>query len=431
MSVVVTVGCQWGDEGKGKIIDFLCKDADVVVRHQGGNNAGHTIQAEGKEYVFHLIPSGILYQNALNIVANGVVVDLAVLIEELDDLDKKGIDITPDRFMISGQAHIIMPYHRVLDGCEEERRSGEGLGTTKRGIGPAYMDKAARTGIRLFDLLDEDILRKRLELNVPLKNDIIEKVYGGKPFDPQELLDTLRAQSRRIAPYIQDTTQFIHSALDSNKHILCEGAQGTMLDLDFGSYPYLTSSNTIAGGVCTGSGIPPSKIHKVLGIAKAYTTRVGGGPFPTELEGEEADRLRNAGPVGEYGATTGRPRRCGWLDIPLLRYVCRISGMGGLALTRLDILNEVPEIKVCTGYDIGGEHYSVLPANMNLLEKIKPIYETLPSWEEDISGVKAFDDLPENARKYVQKIEDWLNIPVWMISIGPGREQTIVRETLF
>lgn len=431
MPVAATVGCQWGDEGKGKIIDFLCQDADVIVRHQGGNNAGHTIQVEGKQYVFHLIPSGILNEGALNIVSNGVVVDLSVLIEELDELEKQGISVTPDRFLISGQAHVIMPYHCALDGYEEERRSKAGLGTTKRGIGPAYMDKAARVGIRLFDLLNEDILKERLALNVPLKNDIITKVYGGTPFDEQELLNTLIEQGKRIKPFIADTAARIGEAVESGKKVLCEGAQGTLLDIDFGSYPYLTSSNTTAGGVCTGSGIAPGKIQSVLGIAKAYTTRVGGGPFPTELDGEEADRLRNAGPVGEYGATTGRPRRCGWLDIPLLRYGCRVSGMNGIALTRLDILNEVPEIQVCTSYNLNGKTYDVLPSDMNVLGDLKPNYETLPSWDEDISKVTSFDDLPANAQQYVKKIEEWLNVPVWMISIGPGREQTIVRHPIF
>lgn len=431
MPVAATVGCQWGDEGKGKIIDFLCLNADVIVRHQGGNNAGHTIWVEGKQYVFHLIPSGILNENALNIVSNGVVVDLRVLIEELDELAKQGIEVSPQRFLISGQAHVIMPYHCALDGYEEERRSGAGIGTTKRGIGPAYMDKAARTGIRLFDLLHPEVLKERLQLNLPLKNDIITKVYGGTPFNENELLDTLLNQAKRLKPFIADTTACIGEALEKDKRILCEGAQGTLLDIDFGSYPYLTSSNTTAGGVCTGSGIPPSKIKTVLGIAKAYTTRVGGGPFPTELLGEEADRLRNAGPVGEYGATTGRPRRCGWLDIPLLRYGCRVSGINGIALTRLDILNEVPEIQVCTKYDVNGQTHTFLPADMNLLGTIKPVYETLPSWKEDISGITSFDELPENAQQYVKRIEEWLNVPVWMISVGPGREQTIVRKTVF
>lgn len=431
MPVAATVGCQWGDEGKGKIIDFLCQDADVIVRHQGGNNAGHTIQVEGKQYVFHLIPSGILNEKALNIVSNGVVVDPRVLIDELDELENQGISVTPDRFVISGQAHLIMPYHCAIDGLEEERRSGAGIGTTKRGIGPAYMDKAARVGVRLFDLLNETVLKERLALNVPLKNDIITKVYAGKPFDENELLNTLIEQGKRLAPYITDTTVSVGEAVESNKKILCEGAQGTLLDIDFGSYPFLTSSNTTAGGVCTGSGIPPSKVNDVLGIAKAYTTRVGGGPFPTELHGEEADMLRNAGPVGEYGATTGRPRRCGWLDIPLLRYGCRVSGMNGIALTRLDILNEVPEIKVCTSYDLNGKTLDYLPADMNVLADLKPNYETLPSWDEDISGVTSFDDLPANAQQYVKKIEEWLNVPVWMISIGPGREQTIVRHPVF
>lgn len=431
MSVVVTVGSQWGDEGKGKIIDYLCDDADVVSRHQGGNNAGHTIHVGKKKYIFHLVPSGILKENTLNLVGNGVVIDPFILIEEIDDLIKDGLDITPKRLKISGQAHTILPYHRLLDGLEEERRGGKGIGTTRRGIGPAYMDKVGRCGIRLFDMIDENILKQRLEDVLELKNVIIQNVYGGDPVDFSELYDSLRECGKRLAPFVCDTTLEFAAALAENKNILCEGAQGTMLDIDYGTYPFLTSSNSTAGGACTGSSIPPTKINAVLGIAKAYTTRVGEGPFPTELFGEEADKIRNAGPVGEYGATTGRPRRCGWLDIPQLRYACRVSGITGIGLTRLDILNSVPEIKVCTCYDCKGTAYSSLPANMNLLPDCKPVYETRPSWKEDISGVTHFDDLPKNAQAYVKDIEKWLNVPVQIISVGPDRHQTILRKMLF
>ncbi len=431
MSVVVTVGCQWGDEGKGKIIDFLCKDADVIVRHQGGNNAGHTILVDGKQYIFHLIPSGILNEQKLNIIGNGVVVDPFVLTEELDNLKNENIDVTPDRLKISGQAHVIMPYHKLLDGLEEQRRGGKGIGTTKRGIGPAYMDKAARIGLRLYDLCDEEILKKRLDNVLPLKNSMIKNVYGGEPIDDAELYDSLCQCARRLKPFVTDTTEVVAQMLAENKKVLCEGAQGTLLDLDFGTYPYLTSSNTTAGGVCTGACIPPLKISKVIGIAKAYTTRVGEGPFPSELFDEEAQRLRTAGPVGEFGATTGRPRRCGWLDIPLLRYSCRISGMTGIALTRLDVLNAVDEIKVCTSYQLDGETKGVMPANMNRLADCQAVYETLPSWKDDISNITQFDQLPSAAQNYVKAIEKWLNVPVVMISVGPARHQTIVRETIF
>ncbi|HOJ61223.1 MAG TPA: adenylosuccinate synthase [bacterium] len=432
MSVVVTVGCQWGDEGKGKIIDFLCREADVVIRHQGGNNAGHTILVEGQKYIFHIVPSGILKPDSMNIIGNGVVVDPFKLLEEMDHLTAQGIRITPERLKISGQAHVIMPYHRQLDGLEEERRGGKGIGTTRRGIGPAYMDKVARYGVRLYDLLHEDILRKRVEAILPLKNAIIQQVYHGQPLDPDELLASLNACGRRLAPFITDTTEVVEQVLAEGKKILCEGAQGTMLDIDFGTYPYLTSSNTTAGGVCTGSAIPPHKISTVLGIAKAYTTRVGEGPFPTELFGEEADRLRNAGPVGEYGATTGRPRRCGWLDIPQMRYACRVSGITHIALTRLDILSAVPEIHVATAYfDQAGQARPVLSADINVLGECRPVYETLPSWREDISTITRYEDLPRAAQAYVKAVEDWLKVPVAMISVGPQRHQTIVRQPLF
>ena len=431
MPVVVTVGCQWGDEGKGKIIDFLCQYADIVSRHQGGNNAGHSIRVGDTQYVLHLIPSGILKEDSLNVIGNGVVIDPFVLLEEMEGLVKKGVSVNPTRLKISGQAHVIMPYHRLLDGLEEKGRKDGGIGTTKRGIGPAYTDKIARTGIRIYDLCNETILRKRIEEILPLKNAIIEKVFGEKPFDKEELIASLLEAGKQLAPYICDTTQIIAEALSQNKKILCEGAQGSMLDIDYGTYPYLTSSNTTSGGVCTGSAIPPKSIDKVLGICKAYTTRVGEGPFPTELFGEEANCLRTAGPVGEFGATTGRPRRCGWLDLAQVRYACRISGICSVALTRLDILSSVPEIQVCTGYDINGTKYEFLPADMNLLTDCKPIYQKLPSWKEDISGVTCWENLPENARNYVSRLEQWIGIPVDLISVGPARHQTIIRKNLF
>jgi adenylosuccinate synthase len=430
MSVVVTVGSQWGDEGKGKIIDFISQDADVIVRHQGGNNAGHTIFIGDKKYIFHLIPSGVLEEHTLNLVGNGVVVDPDIMIEELETLAEQGVNLTPKRLKISGQAHVIMPYHKILDGLEEERRGGKGIGTTRRGIGPAYMDKAARYGIRLYDFCDEKILKQRLDAVLPLKNKMIQNVYGGEPLDADEIFEQLNKCAKRIAPFVTDVTEYVAQALTDNKKILCEGAQGTMLDIDFGTYPYLTSSNTIAGGACTGAAIPPMAITGVIGIAKAYTTRVGEGPFPTELHGEVADQIRNAGPVGEFGATTGRPRRCGWLDIALLRKSCRVSGISGIGLTRLDILNSVPEIKVCTSYKCGDQTFSVMPADINLLPDCVPQYETVPSWKEDISGVTKFEDLPQNAQDYVKAIEKWLDVPVVIISVGPERNQTIVRSKI-
>lgn len=431
MSVVVTVGSQWGDEGKGKIIDFLCQHADVVVRHQGGNNAGHTIFVGDKKYIFHLIPSGVLKKKTVNIIGNGVVVDPSVLLDELDTLEKQGVSITPKRLKISGQAHVIMPYHKVLDGLEEERRGGKGIGTTRRGIGPAYMDKVARFGVRMFDLCDEAILKQRIESFLPLKNATIEKVYGGQPLNEKETFESLKESGKRLAPFVTDTTELIAEALEEKQNILCEGAQGSMLDIDYGTYPFLTSSNTTAGGACTGASIPPWRISKVIGIAKAYTTRVGEGPFPTEMQGEEADRIRNAGPIGEFGATTGRPRRCGWLDIPLLRYACRISGITGIGLTRLDILSATPEIKVCASYQYRGKKLDVLPADANQLPNCEPVYETLPSWKEDISSITDYKKLPKTARQYIKAIEHWLGVPIMLISVGPDREQTIVRKRVF
>ena len=326
---------------------------------------------------------------------------------------------------------MILEYHCVLDQLSEERLAKQGIGTTKRGIGPAYMDKAARCGVRLFDLLDDNVLRQRLEAVVPLKNEIIESIYGGKPVDLETIFNLLVDCGKRLKPYICDASELIEDALNQNKKILCEGAQGTMLDIDYGTYPFLTSSSTTVGGVCTGSAIPPHSIDFSLGIAKAYTTRVGSGPFPTELFDEEADLLRNAGPVGEFGATTGRPRRCGWLDIPLLRYSRRVNGLDGIALTRLDILQEVPEVRVCTRYQCGDETYDVMPADSNKHQHCKPIYETVPSWDEDISNITEFDKLPANAQSYVKAIEKWVGTPVVLISVGPGREQTIVRKNLF
>ncbi len=431
MSVVVTVGCQWGDEGKGKIIDYLCRDANVITRHQGGNNAGHTIQVDGQQFIFHIVPSGILKKETLNVIGNGVVIDPFILLEELNDLRSKGVDVTPDRLKISGQAHIIMPYHCLLDGLEEQRRGGKGLGTTKRGIGPAYMDKVARYGVRMFDLCDRNKLRQRLETILPLKNSIIEHVYGGTPLDLEEVYKSLCSCAEKLCPFVTDTTEVIAQALAGNNNILCEGAQGTLLDIDYGTYPYLTSSNTTAGGVCTGCSIPPMKISNVLGIAKAYTTRVGEGPFPTELYDEEAERIRTAGPVGEFGATTGRPRRCGWLDLPLLRYSCRVSGISGLAITRLDVLSAVPEIKICTDYTLNHMTQKVFPANTNFLGDCEPVYTTMPSWEKDISSITRFEELPEKAQEYVRFIEEALEVPVMLISVGPARPQTIVRRNIF
>lgn len=427
MAAVVLVGAQWGDEGKGKITDFLAEKADMIVRYQGGNNAGHTVVIDGEVFKLHLIPSGIFYADKVCVIGNGLVVDPQVLIEELAYLEKRGVRNLNLR--ISGRAHVIMPYHKLLDILEEEFKGEQKIGTTKRGIGPAYKDKASRTGIRIVDLLDREQLEQKLRYNLKEKNLLITKIYNREELDYQDILEKYLAYAEIIRPYVTDSSLEVNTYLDQGKKVLFEGAQGTLLDIDHGTFPYVTSSNPIAGAACTGAGIGPTRIGKVVGVVKAYTTRVGEGPFPTELTCSTGELIRERG--GEYGTTTGRPRRCGWLDIVIVRYSVRISGISDLALTKLDVLTGMDTLKICTGYRYKGEIIREFPQSLQVLAQCQAVYEELPGWQEDISQIKEYDNLPENAKRYIQRIEDLTGIPVSLLAVGPGRNQTIVRRQIF
>lgn len=427
MAAVVLVGAQWGDEGKGKITDFLAEKADMIVRYQGGNNAGHTVVIDGEVFKLHLIPSGIFYADKVCVIGNGLVVDPQVLIEELAYLEKRGVRNLNLR--ISGKAHVIMPYHKLLDILEEEFKGEQKIGTTKRGIGPAYKDKASRTGIRIVDLLDREQLEQKLRYNLKEKNLLITKIYNREELDYQDILEKYLAYAEIIRPYVTDSSLEVNTYLDQGKKVLFEGAQGTLLDIDHGTFPYVTSSNPIAGAACTGAGIGPTRIGKVVGVVKAYTTRVGEGPFPTELTCSTGELIRERG--GEYGTTTGRPRRCGWLDIVIVRYSVRISGISDLALTKLDVLTEMDTLKICTGYRYKGEIIREFPQSLQVLAQCQAVYEELPGWQEDISQINEYDNLPENAKRYIQRIEELTGIPVSLLAVGPGRNQTIVRRQIF
>ena len=424
MSSIAILGTQWGDEGKGRIVDLLSGQVNMVVRFQGGNNAGHTV-IKGKDvFKLHLIPSGVLYPEVFCIIGDGVVLNPAVLIEELDGLKKKNVNTKNLR--ISCKAHMVMPYHIVLDKAREHRLGKSKIGTTHRGIGPVYADKASRSGIRTQDLLDRKIFRTKLEEELALKNAIIEKVYNMEPLDIEEIFEDYMLYAERIGKYIVDTTLMINQYLDSNKRVLFEGAQGTMLDIDQGTYPYVTSSSTTAGGVCVGAGIGPGRLDEVLGITKAYTTRVGSGPFPTEVEGSIGDMLREKG--HEYGTTTGRPRRCGWLDAMVLKYSAMLNYPDSIALTKLDILSGLEKIKICTAYEYEDKIYKDLPCHQTILHKCRPRYIELEGWKEDITSVKSYKELPMQAKRYIEKIEELIKVPVSMISIGPERSQIIIRK---
>ena len=432
MGAIVTVGCQWGDEGKGKIIDVIAQEADCIVRHQGGNNAGHSLRIGDQDYVLHLIPSGILYPDKRCIIGAGVVLDPLVVWDEITHLRERGVAVTPDNLMISGNTSLILTYHRLLDGLDEEARGAGKVGTTRRGIGPAYVDKVGRIALRLFDLLDADRFRRKLEPVLRMKNTLLEKVYEQPPVSLDDLLEKYLPMGEKLAPFTGDEVVEVNEAIRAGKRVLFEGAQGALLDVTYGTYPYVTSSSTGAGGACTGCGVSPALVEKVLGIAKAYTTRVGEGPFPSEADEATADKIRNAGPVGEFGATTGRPRRCGWLDVPLLRRSIMAAGVTHIALTRLDILSEVPVIKVCTAYRVHGERLEVAPADTDLLYEVEPEYVEIPTWKEDLSRITTEVDLPDGARQYLKLLEGWLQRPIELISVGPARKQTIIRaETLF
>ncbi len=424
MSVRIVLGAQWGDEGKAKIVDYLTAEADVVVRFQGGANAGHTIKVGDLEFVFHLIPAGIVHPDKTCVVGNGVVLDPGALFQEIDELEEKGIS-TEGRLFVSERTHIVMPYHKAVEKATEEKIGEGAIGTTLRGIGPTYYDKINRsTGIRVMDIIDSDIFSSKVRANLAEKNEILTKVYGAEPLPEAPIIEEYVAFGERLRPYVIDTSVYLDEALKAGKGILFEGSQGTLLDVDHGSYPYVTSSNTTAGGACTGSGIGPTRIDEVVGVVKAYTTRVGNGPFPTELHDEMGDRIRDIG--HEYGATTGRPRRCGWLDLVIVRMAARVNGLSSIAVTRLDILDQIEEIKICTHYTRNGQRIDHFPGDLNMLAECEPVYETLPGWQTDTTDARSFDDLPGNAQSYLNRITELSGVPYSIISVGPDREETIV-----
>jgi adenylosuccinate synthase len=421
MPVEVVVGAQWGDEGKGKIVDLLSENVDVVARYQGGANAGHTVISNGEKFVLHLIPSGILHPHTVCVIGNGVVIDPAALLGEIDMLESKGVDVA-GRLLVSHRAHLIMPYHKLLDKAKESQDEKAKIGTTGRGIGPAYVDKAHRNGIRIVDLLDKDTLREKIHANVQEKNAILEKIYGHAQIDEERLLREFLEFDDRIDPYVTDTSRYLNQAIAEGKRILCEGAQGSLLDMDFGTYPYVTSSNPTSGGACTGLGIGPTKIDSVLGVIKAYTTRVGMGPFPTEFP-QDLINLRALG--DEYGATTGRPRRCGWFDAMVANYAVQVNGVEAWALTKLDVLDTLQEIKLCIEYEYHGKRLKSFPAEHHVLENVSPVYETFRGWQQPTSGARSLEELPVLARDYLKAIEDVTATPVAIVSVGSDRRQTL------
>lgn len=425
MPVVVVVGAQWGDEGKGAMVDTLAEDADIVVRFQGGANAGHTVIYKGKPVALHLIPSGITHEHTVCVIGNGVVVDPKALLDEIESLSSLGISITPERLKISDRAHLTLPYHRMLDAAREMAGSRLRLGTTRKGVGPTYVDKVDRVGIRVGDLKFPERLEAKLRINWEHKQAFFNALPPDERPDFNAVLDELLRYAELLQPYITDTVTWLNEQADAGKRILLEGAQGTGLDVDFGTYPFVTSSNTTAGGACTGSGLPPTKITSVLGIAKAYTTRVGEGPFPTELQGEEQVKLREKG--REYGATTGRPRRCGWFDAVLVRYATTVNGCTALALTKLDVLSGYPEVKICIAYRWRGETLTTFPAESFVLEEVEPIYETLPGWDEPLSECRSWEKLPANAQRFVMRLQELVGVPIATVSVGPERSCVLMK----
>lgn len=428
MPVAVVVGMQWGDEGKGKIIDLLAENVDVVARYQGGHNAGHTICFNEKQFVLHLIPSGIFHANKLCVIGNGVVVDPKALVDEMRQLEETGVDLE-GRLVISDRANIIMPYHGTSDKGRENESGFQKIGTTGRGIGPSYADKIARGGIRTCDLRDENYLKERLRANYDEKQKILRTLYGTELPEFNSMLDELLSYRETILKYIADTHVLMRDQIAQGKNILCEGAQGTMLDVDHGTYPFVTSSNSTAGGACTGLGIPPTKVDRALGVIKAYTTRVGEGPFPTELSDADGERLAKVG--NEFGATTGRPRRCGWFDAVVAKYGVHLNGIDALILTKVDVLDGFKTIKVCTGYEYKGKVFPDMPADPEVVANCQPVYTEFDGWSESTAGIQDFDRLPENARRYINSLSELLETPFMMVSTGPDREQTIQRESLF
>jgi len=430
MANVIVVGTQWGDEGKGKVVDIYAENADVIARFQGGNNAGHTLVVKGEQTILHLIPSGILHPGKICVIGNGVVVDPPVLIGELNRLRERGLLPESTRLFVSEKAHIIMPYHRRLDVARERHGVGKKIGTTGRGIGPAYEDKIARVGIRLCDLLDEDIFREKLDRNVEEKNFYLTKLFGENPLDGGAIFDEYRGYADKLRPYVADVSLIMQREIDRGSKVLFEGAQGTHLDIDHGTFPYVTSSNTVAGNACCGAGVGPLAARSVIGICKAYTTRVGEGPFPTELQDETGARLQQVGQ--EFGATTGRKRRCGWLDMVLIRHAVRVSGITGIALTKLDVLTGIEKLRICTSYRTEKEEFTAaVPANLRLLAQCRPVYEELDGWTEDIRGARRLEDLPRNTRRYLERIEEMAGAGLVLVSVGPDREETIALSNPF
>ena len=430
MANVVVVGTQWGDEGKGKIVDLLTRYADYVVRFQGGNNAGHTLVVEGKKFVFHLIPSGILYESKMCMIGNGVVIDPEVLLAEMQELADTGLPVTPERLMISENAHLIMPYHKSLDLNQEAALKGsKKIGTTGRGIGPCYGDKILRKGIKIGDLLDEDLFRDKLRDNIEEKNFLLTKRLNSEPVSFEDIYSQFQTLAEKLAPFLGNISVELDQARKGGKHILFEGAQGTQLDIDHGTYPFVTSSNTVASNACTGSGFGPVYIDAVIGILKAYTTRVGSGPFPSELFDETGEQLQQKG--GEFGATTGRKRRCGWLDSVVANDAIRLNSITGLAVTKLDVLSGQSTLKIATSYEADGKKYTSMPSNIRLTEKVKPAYEEIPGWQEDIGSARNIEDLPQKARDYIKRIEDITETPAAIISVGPARDETLLLNNPF
>ena len=428
MKTVAVVGSQWGDEGKGKVIDFLATQADVVVRGQGGNNAGHTLVVDGKKFALRLIPSGILNPNTINVIGNGIVFDPKGFFEEISMLESNGI--STKNIKISDRAHIVFPYHKELDGLAEEARGDNKIGTTKKGIGPCYMDKTERSGIRVCDLMDKEIFAKKLKLQIEAKNKIVTGVYEKEAmFDFDEIYNEFIGYAEKMKPYVDDTTVIVYDAIKANKKVLFEGAQGTLLDLDLGTYPFVTSSHPTSGGFAVGAGVGPNMIKDVVGIVKAYTTRVGEGPFVTELFDETGDRIRTQG--HEFGTVTGRARRCGWFDAVIVKYAARVNGLTSISFMLLDVLTGFDKIKICTAYKMGDKIVNNFPASLEDLAKCEPVYEELDGWHEDITKVEKFEDLPENAKKYIARIEELIGVNVDLVSVGPNRTQTIIRKNIF
>jgi adenylosuccinate synthase len=426
MPTIAIIGGQWGDEGKGKVVDLLAQEAKVIVRFSGGDNAGHTVINLYGEFKLHITPAGIFSPHALCIIGNGVVINPAVLIDEVDQLSQRGVDTS--RLFISDRAHLIMPYHVLLDSLEEESRAGKAIGTTRKGIGPAFADKVARLGIRTGDLLDKEVLFERLNFILEHKNNILTRVYGANPLSLDDVYSKYCQYGERLAPYIRETTIILEESLSREEIVLLEGAQGALLDPDFGTYPYTTSSSPLAGGGCLGTGLNPSSINRILGVFKAYCTRVGAGPMPTELKGKDGDLIRER--AHEYGATTGRPRRCGWFDAVAARFSTRINGFTGTAITRLDILDGFEKLKICVGYELDGKTINYFPANVAALERCQPIYEELPGWQAPTSHIRQYGQLPAEARQYIDRLEELTSCPINLICVGPEREETIYKTPI-